>query len=324
MVVQNLYEEWASGYAGFESPHIALTKEQERQIGENVRDIAIRFQIFDGKAIEILPEYKGLNGDTPDFSIQPLIKDLKKYAQGIRDNLERARMAVENPRNNLERIIILGNTTPMQREFGDIFADLNSTTGFFYGKNVNLALFTAWKTYKNNTYLGIDLDDFASESLRKLEDAIGSFNFSYGTKFSTYALYSIYNVFKRLMAKKGKIERRPYSLSSTPLDNDRSYPIVSDRELDPAIATRLSESMQMLPQDIREAVGSLSSVEQEVIYSRFGFNGTEMTLEQVGQVIGLTKERVRQIQIKALEKLKMIVGDHSITCGDLVYADKLG
>ena len=53
----------------------------------------------------------------------------------------------------------------------------------------------------------------------------------------------------------------------------------------------------------------LTQVEQTVIHHRFGIGakkGAEpLTLEQVGQIIGVTKERVRQIQNKALEKIRL-------------------
>jgi len=53
----------------------------------------------------------------------------------------------------------------------------------------------------------------------------------------------------------------------------------------------------------------LSDVERKVIEHRFGLDAPSgspsLTLEQVGQMIGVTKERVRQIQNKALEKLRL-------------------
>ena len=54
-----------------------------------------------------------------------------------------------------------------------------------------------------------------------------------------------------------------------------------------------------------------TNVEQTVIHHRFGLGakpGTPpLTLEQVGQIIGVTKERVRQIQNKALEKVRLFL-----------------
>jgi RNA polymerase primary sigma factor len=65
-------------------------------------------------------------------------------------------------------------------------------------------------------------------------------------------------------------------------------------------------------------IGQLSAIERQVIRARFALdepqhdgNGKGKTLEQVGALIGVTKERVRQIQNKALEKLRTLL-DHAV------------
>lgn len=80
-----------------------------------------------------------------------------------------------------------------------------------------------------------------------------------------------------------------------------------------------SAPMEMLHDDgVRERVGAwlnmLSAKHIDVIARRFGFLGFECrTLEEVGQEIGLTRERVRQIQLEALEKLREIAREQGFT-----------
>ena len=57
-------------------------------------------------------------------------------------------------------------------------------------------------------------------------------------------------------------------------------------------------------QPVRDAISKLSERERNVITHRFGFNGkSESTLEEVGQLYGLTRERIRQIESKAMKKI---------------------
>ena len=54
-----------------------------------------------------------------------------------------------------------------------------------------------------------------------------------------------------------------------------------------------------------EVIKSLTEREQKVILLRFGLeDGKPRTLEEVGKVFGITRERIRQIEAKALRKLR--------------------
>jgi RNA polymerase primary sigma factor len=92
---------------------------------------------------------------------------------------------------------------------------------------------------------------------------------------------------------------------STPIgeDGDASlFDFIEDdlceAPMDEAIRSRSAE-------ELREALGSLSRREQRVLELRFGLaDGRERTLEQVGREFKLTRERIRQIEAKALAKLR--------------------
>ena len=67
---------------------------------------------------------------------------------------------------------------------------------------------------------------------------------------------------------------------------------------------------EALMQTLQESLEVLSEREFVIIQSYFGLNGAEaMTLEQIGQELGVTRERVRQLRNRALEKMRAQYGD---------------
>ena len=76
----------------------------------------------------------------------------------------------------------------------------------------------------------------------------------------------------------------------------------------------IGEDMQL---HLEQWLDELTPQQHEIIARRFGFNGYDaMTLEEIGDAIGLTRERVRQIQAEALKILRKIVEAHGVTGND--------
>ncbi len=64
-------------------------------------------------------------------------------------------------------------------------------------------------------------------------------------------------------------------------------------------------SLELLKDHVKDAIGKLTPREQKILEMRFGLNdGVAHTLEEVGQEFGVTRERIRQIEAKALEKIQ--------------------
>jgi RNA polymerase nonessential primary-like sigma factor len=75
-------------------------------------------------------------------------------------------------------------------------------------------------------------------------------------------------------------------------------------------------------QGIEHWLDELSDKQRDVITRRFGLRGHEAsTLEHVGAEIGLTRERVRQIQVEALRKLRLIMDKEGLSLDDVISLD---
>jgi RNA polymerase sigma factor (sigma-70 family) len=74
-------------------------------------------------------------------------------------------------------------------------------------------------------------------------------------------------------------------------------------------------SYQMLKDDLSRLICTLNSREQAVIRMRFGLDdGKSKTLEEIGKRFSVTRERIRQIEARALHKLRQPYRNHSVKC----------
>ena len=94
------------------------------------------------------------------------------------------------------------------------------------------------------------------------------------------------------------------SMDSTPVDSEEDLflrDVITDTDYDP-----LAEAeKRALDQELEVALSCLTDKERIVVNHRFGLNDTRSyTLEEIGKLLGVTRERVRQIEAQALDKLR--------------------
>jgi RNA polymerase primary sigma factor len=151
---------------------------------------------------------------------------------------------------------------------------------------------------------GHDFFELVSDGNMALINAVEKFDFSRGNKFSTYASWAVMNRFARAI----------------PAEHDRRDRFVTghDERLGSAADHRADEhEHEDVQRRSRQAVASLLSRledrERRIIVSRFGLEGAhQLTLEQLGQELGITKERVRQLESRAQLKLRKIAAEAGI------------
>lgn len=159
------------------------------------------------------------------------------------------------------------------------------------------------------TRLGaVDYAELISEGNMALLRSVDKFDCSRGFKFSTYACRAILKSFSRVAMRSSRYRGR--------------FPTEFDPTLEKSdfLEQQRTEAEADCVDDLRgiltENLADLNDVESKVIQARFALGAVEgldgdgpKTLEQVGMLIGVTKERVRQIQNRALQKLRTKLQD---------------
>jgi RNA polymerase primary sigma factor len=101
-----------------------------------------------------------------------------------------------------------------------------------------------------------------------------------------------------------KVAQEPVSLE-TPIGEEEDSHLGDFIEDEDAQAPSDAASFRLLREQLESVLESLMPREQKVLRLRFGLDdGRARTLEEVGQVFGVTRERIRQIEAKALRKLR--------------------
>ena len=147
--------------------------------------------------------------------------------------------------------------------------------------------------------------ELVSDGNMSLMRAVEKFDFARGYKFSTYASWAIMKNFARTIPDEHR-HRDRYRTSQAEMfastEDDRSD--VFEQE-----ASQTQREAQ-----VDKILDSLDEREQRIIIKRFGLQrGQEpLTLKQVGAELGVTKERIRQIEARALSKLRKVVEEEKI------------
>lgn len=174
----------------------------------------------------------------------------------------------------------------------------------------NLALVLAMA--KRMRPSGLDFADMVSEGNMALLRAIDKFDFDRGFKLSTYACRAILKGLSRMSIK------RQRQRQLTPVEFDPDMERSNHTEV--IHAEQAENALADLNQVMQANAAHLTPVEQRVIAARYGVSipgqahaGAALTLEEVGKIVGVTRERVRQIQKVALDKIRRAV--FSVTAG---------
>ena len=147
--------------------------------------------------------------------------------------------------------------------------------------------------------------DLVSDGNMSLIRAVEKFDYARGNKFSTYASWAIMKNYARTIPDEHRRRDRFRAADSEMLQG------AADRRAD-EYQLRLAASDRL--HQVGKFLDRLDQREQTIIIRRYGLDHEHepQTLKEVGSALGVTKERVRQIEAKALEKLREAAASESM------------
>ncbi|MBN9118306.1 MAG: sigma-70 family RNA polymerase sigma factor [Planctomycetes bacterium] len=149
---------------------------------------------------------------------------------------------------------------------------------------------------KQKLALGENIDDLVSDGNLSLMRAVEKFDYGRGNKFSTYATWAIMKNFARSIPD-AKTHKQRYMTG-----HDDLFEAKADVRTDEQEVLALADAARAR---VNRLLEHLDARTREVIRMRTGLDGSEeMTLEQIGQHFGITKERVRQINVRGMKMLR--------------------
>jgi RNA polymerase sigma factor (sigma-70 family) len=149
---------------------------------------------------------------------------------------------------------------------------------------------------KQKLALGENIDDLVSDGNLSLMRAVEKFDYGRGNKFSTYATWAIMKNFARSIPD-AKTHKQRYMTG-----HDELFEAKADVRTDEQEVLAMADAARAR---VNRLLEHLDARTREVIRMRTGLDGSEeMTLEQIGQHFGITKERVRQINVRGMKMLR--------------------
>jgi RNA polymerase primary sigma factor len=155
-----------------------------------------------------------------------------------------------------------------------------------------------------NNYRTIRLPVFIHDAIRRVKKVRREYLYQYGEEPDTEKILKIARISKNTLAILNLYDDHVFSLDKK--INKNVVFAIEDTYDDVNLSPDENDKIWILEEYANSVLNTLSDREKMVIQMRFGFDTDEKTLEEIGNILGITRERVRQIQKNAIKKIRKI------------------
>ena len=180
---------------------------------------------------------------------------------------------------------------------------------FDYSRNFKFSTYATWwikqtiiRAISNNSRT-IRIPVHMTDKIRKFKRAYTTLSFELGREPTDFEIAQKLEITpKKLLTIKKSIIKEPISLETPVTDDLNIGDYIEDKSYrSPEVQTKNNA----LKGSIENLLSTLPEREKKIISCRFGINGEQpKTLEQLGEIMGYSKERIRQLEDSALSKIR--------------------
>jgi RNA polymerase primary sigma factor len=254
---------------------------------------------------ELLPRPKGARGPRTPRDLPPYLQGLyrvplltKEQEVGLFRRYNYLKYRVATLKEGLDPATVKARDL---RKVNDLRRQAMEVKNLLIQANLRLVVSIA----KRHVGRMMNFFELVSDGNVSLMRAVEKFDYTKGNKFSTYASWAIIKNFARTIPEENYRLDRYVTGRDEVLDTSGDQRRQAAVEVDAAAGTR---------ELVGKVLSRLTERERKVIMSRFGLGETAapQKLEDVGRSLGVTKERIRQIEARALDKLRGMVDPETL------------